>query len=634
MLHNKDSEYKGAKVMIIDDEPSDFRYLSEMLTSEDFEVITVTKPDEIFPSIQTFKPGIILLNSSVAGQSGFEICRRLKADRETDRIPVIFISDKQHLENKISAFAFGGVDYVVKPLNSEEVLARIKTHLSISLLRNRLTEANAALKAELNEKKILENDLRIHQELLNTTFESIGDGVICTDANGIVTMVNRVASKLTGWNAEEAIGRPFAEVFWIINEFTRISCCDPIEKVLRTGKVIGLANHTLLISKNGDEISIADSAAPIIDNNGKIWGVVLIFRDVTDERNRQRQIEYQAFHDHMTGLYNKMFFEEELKRLDTDRNLPLAIIIGDINNLKHVNDNFGHAKGDEMIIAAGEAIKSSCRSDDILCRLGGDEFAVLLPKTGSTDAEQIIRRIEQACSNTRIEKVNLSIALGYAVKERPTQSMDDVIKAADDAAYTKKLLDSNGLRGSIISALLSLMSAKSEWEEKHSINTTTFCDKIAKAFNLSDKDKIQCRLSFLLHDIGKIAIDEDILTKKGRLTEEEWSEIRRHPEIGYRIIRTLPAFAETAEYVLLHHERWDGKGYPKGLKGDQIPYLSRILAIVDSYDAMTNDRPYRKAYSQEYAASEIIKNAGKQFDPDIARTFVEKVLEKEWIQNL
>ena len=296
----------------------------------------------------------------------------------------------------------------------------------------------AAAFFDITEQKRVEKMLYEEKERFRITLFSVGDGVIVTDINGMITMINGVAQHLTGWIEDEAVGMCFETVFNIINEHSRERCINPVQKVISTGKIIGLANHTILISKDGNECPIADSAAPIIDEVGDIKGVVLVFRDVTIEKQRQANIEYLSYHDYLTGLYNRRFLEEELSRLDTERNLPISIIMGDVNGLKLTNDAFGHAMGDNLLRSATQAIKNGCRSDDIIARQGGDEFIILLPKTNGEEAEQIVKRIRLNCSQIQLNSISLSISFGWDVKYTTNQDIQNVFKSAEDYMYKQK----------------------------------------------------------------------------------------------------------------------------------------------------------------------------------------------------
>lgn len=482
---------------------------------------------------------------------------------------------------------------------------------------------------DITDRKELEKSLEGEKEKLRITIASIGDGVISTDLNGNVTMMNKVTEELTGWTQEEAVGRHIEEVFNIINEERRVKCENPIQRVIETGLILGLANHTVLISKDGTERSIADSAAPIKDSEGNIHGVVLVFRDITEEKRRQDEIYYMSYYDSLTGLYNRRYFEEELKRLDTERNLPISVIMGDANGLKIINDTFGHNEGDKLLKQVAKAIKTSCRADDIAARWGGDEFVVLLPKTKRKDAEAVVKRIKKACSNMYVGPLNVSIALGWDTKETMDQDLSEVLKSAEDFMYKHKVTESSSSRSNIINVIFNTIHEKNPRIEEHSKRVSDLCQRIGKAMELSETEINELKVSGLLHDIGKVAIDENTLKKPGKLTEQEWIEIKRHPDIGYRmIVNSSPEMADIAQYILFHHERYDGRGYPRGLKQEEIPLLARIIAVADAYEAMTNERCYGKVLAKDEAIEELIKGKGTQFDPDIVDVFIERVIKE------
>lgn len=479
----------------------------------------------------------------------------------------------------------------------------------------------------------LQQSLRKEKELLHTTLMSIGDGVVTTDMGGRITGLNRAAAEITGWQEEEVLGKPFEEVFRLLNEETGKPAENPVAKVLQSGRISGLVNHTALIARDGRMVPVADSAAPIIDESGIISGVVMVFRDITGEKEKQEKILYLSYHDQLTGLYNRRFMEEEIRRIDTPRQLPLAVIMGDLNGLKLTNDIFGHMAGDLLLQQAAEVLRMSCRREDVVARWGGDEFLIFLPKTGRKAAEEIIARIKEKCALYEGIPVNLSIALGYAVKTKADEDIWKVVRDAEEWMYRHKLLEGKSYRNVLISTLQATLFEKSMETEKHAERLKEYCLEMGRALKLSDKELDELSLLAVIHDIGKVAIRESILQKPCPLTEEEWEEMKRHPEIGYRIAQNTPELAAVAEYILYHHERWDGKGYPRGLKGEEIPLLSRILAVADAYDAMTTDRPYRKAVGSEQACREIEINAGTQFDPDLAKLFVELYRTKFKVKN-
>jgi len=481
---------------------------------------------------------------------------------------------------------------------------------------------------DITNRKKLESDLLIEKKLLETTLVSVGDGVISCDNQGKVLFLNRVAEFLTGWSLEEAKGKPIEQVFNIINEFTREKSENIVKKVLESKKVNELANHTILVSKDGTERPIEDSAAPIIEDGGNVFGVVLVFRDCTVIKKRLEQIEYLSYHDQLTGLYNRRYYENELKKIDIKENLPLSIIMGDINGLKLINDSFGHAMGDELLKKTADVMRRSCLDSHVIARLGGDEFIILLPKTDAIETERIINKIKTNESKEKVGNFDISISFGYQTKVRLDENIQDILRDTEDHMYRNKLFESWSMRSRTIEMLMSSLYEKSDREMLHSKRVGEICGFIATELGFKSDVVKNLSMAGLMHDIGKIGISELILNKEDKLTDYEWKEIQKHPEIGYRILSSVNEFSEVATYILEHHERWDGKGYPRGLKGEEISLYARIIAIADSYDAMTNQRSYRDGLSEEEAIKEIIRCSGTQFDSEITKVFTEKVIRK------
>ena len=364
----------------------------------------------------------------------------------------------------------------------------------------------------------------------------------------------------------------------------------------------------------------------LANDEGFVTGAIFVSRDITERRQTEERLKYLSFHDILTGLYNRSYFEEELKRLDTGRQLPLGIITIDVDDLKLVNDTLGHQTGDQLLIDAAEILRGICRRDDIACRWGGDEFAILLPKTTKDSAERICNRIRKASQASEAGSVPLSLSLGAAVKENSDQAMETVFREAEDAMYRDKLLDGRSTRFSMITFFQRALAEKSSESLEHGQHTQGLAARVGDRLGLSGRERDELVILATLHDIGQIAIPGDLLTKPDYLTAEEWELMKRHPESGERITRSVPNLINVAEAILSHHEYWDGRGYPRGFKGEQIPLFSRILTIAYAYDVMTNGRPYKKAVDHAEALSEIEKCAGTQFDPELVKVFVEIVV--------
>jgi diguanylate cyclase (GGDEF)-like protein len=304
----------------------------------------------------------------------------------------------------------------------------------------------------------------------------------------------------------------------------------------------------------------------------------------------------------------------------------LSVIFGDINGLKLTNDIFGHAAGDALIKKSSEILIHSCRENDIISRVGGDEFVILLPGTSSEEAEKIMLRIRDGFSDARIAAVKCSISLGSDSKTSPAQSLEEIISNAENEMYKDKTLNRKSVNKDIIGTILGTLHNRSPRERQHSYAVSELCGRLGAALNLPDTEIIKLKKAGHLHDIGKIVLDDSIMNKD-TLTEEEYEEIQQHPIVGYRILNLFDDTLDLAEGVYSHHERWDGKGYPKGLKGEEIPLLSRILSIAETYDRLSNNTDVSVKEGEDKPIRTIIEGAGKQFDPEIVDLFV-KLIQK------
>jgi diguanylate cyclase (GGDEF)-like protein/PAS domain S-box-containing protein/putative nucleotidyltransferase with HDIG domain len=488
-----------------------------------------------------------------------------------------------------------------------------------------------AMADDVTERMRMQMEIFNEKERLKTTLLSIGDGVISTDGMSAVKIMNKVAENLTGWTQDEAQGRPIEEIFNAVDEETGEKYGNPVGEAIRSKKITFFTDRVLLISKDGTVRPVEDSAAPIADEDGNISGAVLVFRDVTEKKEKQSKIEYLSYHDDLTGLYNRSFFNDALKKLDTKESLPLTILMGDVNSLKLINDSFGHSMGDDLLKSAAKAISQALGPKGIAARVGGDEFVVLMPKTDLSAAEDMVKRIKSFLKSQKIASLDVSISFGYCTKRSEDESIQAIMKTAEDSMYSNKLYENSHMGGKTINIILKTLHEKNKREEEHSKRVSELCEAIGRALGMSDHKVNELKTVGLLHDIGKIAIDEKILNKPGLLSTCEMNEVKRHTEIGYRILNTVSEMSGIADYVLSHHERWDGNGYPRGLQGESIPLEARIIAVADAYDAMVSYRTYKASLSHEAALAELEKSKGTQFDPRLVDVFINEVFKGDRI---
>lgn len=348
-------------------------------------------------------------------------------------------------------------------------------------------------------------------------------------------------------------------------------------------------------------------------------------------KQSEEKIIYISFHDSLTGLYNRAYFEEELKRMNNPRYYPLNVVMIDVNGLKAVNDTFGHHQGDELLKNLACLMKNFSRQGDVLARLGGDEFSIILPNTSVSDTGLFCKRLIKNCKENNFSPayLNPNISIGYATQDGTFLNSEELITEADKKMYQNKLFNTKSREKYLLRAFLAILAKRDPHHSQKQIhNIEEMVILIGKKIGLSNYELRKLRLLASIHDIGKIGVPVQILSKTKNLTTEEWSKIKEHCQIGYQITKNIPDFSSICKEILYHHEKWDGSGYPIGLKGEEIPLLSRILSIVDAYSTMQSNRVYKEAMNQEEAIDEIKKNSGSQFDPNLISVFLEIIKEK------
>lgn len=634
---------KKLKLLVIDDNPDNLITLKALIadTLPGIEAVTASNGKSGLELAQKENPDIILLDIVMPGMDGIEVCKRLKRDKYLELIPVIFLTVlKTSRKLRFQALAAGAEGFLSKPYDITELTAQIMSMAKIKAANVRAYEEKERLEAlvlertqeleqELVARRLIEQELRESEQKYRHLIENSHDIIYTLNPEGIITFVSPSCTTLLGYPEKKMLGKSFQE---FVHPEDIAKCEKILQESIETRKRQGGIEFRIKHC-DGSWRWHFTNAVPVFDEDGQVACCEGISSDITERKKREEEINYLNHHDILTGIYNRRFFEIEFERLDTKGQFPISVIMGDINGLKLINDAFGHVAGDNLLAETARILRRICSEKDVLARVGGDEFCILLPQSDYEAAQKIYQQINEAFEQNEKKRQGklqyLSVAFGLAAKTDKSQSLSSVLKKAEDFMYKKKLLEKKSLHSNIISSIKTTLFEKSHETERHAERLVELSKLLGMELNLTEEQFNELELFATLHDIGKISIDDYILQKPDKLNEEEWEIMKKHPEIGYRIAMSSPELLHIAEYILCHHERWDGKGYPQGLAGEEIPLLSRILAVVDTYDAMTEDRPYRKGVSQELALKKIKKNAGTQFDPVVANIFIDIVINKK-----
>jgi len=504
------------------------------------------------------------------------------------------------------------VNITASVINDKDNYNPIYTIIAQDLRLTRLIEHEILERTQL-QNKLMRQKINFQQLFLNSPF-----AIAVLDNEDRIVNINESFTKLFGYNFDEVKGRNITN---LLAPSDKIQESVDLLKVINDGGIV--RTETIRMRKNGTMVDVSLTAYPVnIDN--ALEGKYCIYSDISHRKAAENKLKYLSTHDSLTGLLNRTYFEQIMNKYKNSTNMQMSIIICDVDGLKLVNDTFGHNIGDALLVVAAYIIKDSFEEDCIIARIGGDEFVVIVYSNDRNLIETYCSRIRKAIENYNIENsdIMLSISIGYAINENFSMNPAELFKEADNNMYQQKLSHSLSTRSAIVKTLMKTLEARDYITEGHADRLQDLVTKIAVQMKLSEREINDLRLLARFHDIGKVGIPDSILFKEGPLTPEETLEMQRHCDIGYRIAQSSPDLSRIAEGILKHHEWWNGQGYPFGLKGGEIPLECRILRIADTYDALTNDRPYRKALTHEQAIEEIKRNAGIQFDPYITEIFI------------
>lgn len=418
----------------------------------------------------------------------------------------------------------------------------------------------------------------------------------------------------------------------------------------------------LSLSKNFDIIRNFEGDIILVSSLMITSFILSLYINIENDYNLK--LKELAVKDGLTGLFNQRSFQDILGsyiRNSKKENKEVSLLFMDIDNFKNYNDVNGHQRGDWLLTRLGEVLMNTVGDLGIVTRYGGEEFAVILYNQSEDTALNLGELIRQNIQNTYFigqehqPNKHITVSIGVSTYPKVAKTKKELIELADNALYRAKSFDKNRVERyynildeidpsidkkslESVANMLNNINMKDKYTYGHSERVVIYAKKFATYLQMKDKDKKELLLGAYLHDIGKLEISKELLTKREKLSESEFNILRQHPTLGSDLVSSIKEFADVIPLIKYHHEKYDGTGYPSKLKGDDIPYLARILTIIDSFDAMTSKRPYniRKDYKQ--AIGELEKCAGSHFDPELVYKFIEMLqndmLEKKMPREL
>jgi diguanylate cyclase (GGDEF)-like protein len=665
----------SVRILVVEDNPDQVYLLEETLKRHHpgWMISTAGDGPTCLDLLQAREFDVILLDFSLPRMNGLQILEAIRQyGMET---PVVVVTGQGDEHVAVQVMKAGASDYVVKTQNYFTALPaviervmdqyRLKQELARSQSRlTRLYQLSLKLSTELRPDHLAQalvsgacdltqsqcglvaflsqegrrveflavQGMELSEPLLHHPLE--GKGLLGLSLGNTNPLILTDVQKDPRW-AGTPIRHPMIRNALVI-------------PMIRQDQVVGL----LLVA---DRESGGDYTPGELDT---LLNLVLHASSVLENARFVEETRQQAITDSLTGLFNHREFQRRLnEEVERSRRYlrEFSLLMVDIDHFKSFNDSFGHPVGDVVLKEVGKIIKQALRQMDIPARYGGEEFSVILPETLEEGAEQVAERLRTAiCGHSFAtpggDRAVLTVSIGVAMFPRDGSDREGILSASDQALYFAKEAGRNRVclysktlkaaierqpermmeffkKPSVQSArdLASAVDAKSPYTRGHSFEVARYALLMAEALDLADDQKESLCIASLLHNIGIVSVPDRIINKPGPLTLEERKIIQAHPGLAEMLLKQSPHLDQVMPAILYHHERWDGHGYPRGLQGEEIPYLARVLGMVEAYHAMISVRPYRRKLTHDEAVAEIRRNAGTQFDPNLAEAFIQTV---------